>query len=76
MKLDTPEGRLECRSTRTRRLQRRNAEEIFRVFMPTAIEYVVKDTDSEKKLEDMEKRGITLVRIEKEGDDEQQQKAA
>ena len=36
---------------------------IFTAFKPTAIEYVVKDDDDEEKLERLEKRGITLVRV-------------
>lgn len=36
---------------------------IFHVFMPTRIEYCVKEDDSEEKLERMEKRGITLVKV-------------
>jgi hypothetical protein len=36
---------------------------IFHVFKPIAIEYVVRDDDSEEKLERMEKQGITLVRV-------------
>lgn len=36
---------------------------IFQAFKPTAIEYVVKEGDTEEKLEFLEKRGITLVRV-------------
>lgn len=36
---------------------------IFYLCRPTAIEYVVKETDTEEKLEAMEKRGITLVKV-------------
>jgi hypothetical protein len=36
---------------------------IFHVFQPVAIEYVVRETDAPEKLEAMEKRGITLVRV-------------
>jgi hypothetical protein len=36
---------------------------IFHVFRPTAIEYVVKKGDTDKKLEDLEKRGISLVKV-------------
>ena len=36
---------------------------IFYLFRPTAIEYIVKDTDTEEKLDAMEKRGITLVKV-------------
>jgi hypothetical protein len=36
---------------------------IFYLARPTAIEYVVKDTDSEEKLAAMEKRGIALVKV-------------
>ena len=38
---------------------------IFSVFLPQRIEYVVKDDDSQEDLERMEKRGITLVKIQK-----------
>lgn len=36
---------------------------IFHVFCPQAIEYIVKKGDSKEKLEDMEKRGISLVKV-------------
>lgn len=36
---------------------------IFQVFRPTAIEYVVKGTESEKELEAIEERGIKLVQV-------------
>lgn len=36
---------------------------IFQVFRPSAIEYVVKEDDPEDKLVDLEKRGITLVKV-------------
>jgi hypothetical protein len=36
---------------------------IFQVFRPSAIEYVVKEGDTEDKLVDLEKRGITLVKV-------------
>jgi hypothetical protein len=36
---------------------------IFYLFRPTAIEYVVKESDTEEKLEAMEKRGISLVKV-------------
>jgi hypothetical protein len=38
---------------------------IFHAFKPTAIEYVVKGDESEEELVRKEKRGITLVRIER-----------
>jgi hypothetical protein len=37
---------------------------IFHVFRPSRIEYIIKATDSKKKLEGLEKRGLTLVKIE------------
>lgn len=43
-------------------ITQRNAA-IFTVFKPTAIEYVVTGTEPVKKLEQLEKRGITLVRV-------------
>jgi hypothetical protein len=39
---------------------------IFHIFKPQRIEYVVKDSDSDAKLENLEKRGFYLVRVEKE----------
>lgn len=36
---------------------------IFHVFCPQRIEYIVKRGDSQEKLEDMEKRGISLVKV-------------
>ena len=41
---------------------------IFHAFKPSAIEYVVKADDDEEKLESMEKRGFTLIRVIKEED--------
>jgi hypothetical protein len=38
---------------------------IFHVFKPSRIEYVVKADDDEAKLEAIEKRGITLVKVVK-----------
>lgn len=35
---------------------------IFTLFKPTAVEYIVKDNDDPKKLERLEKKGVTLVR--------------
>ena len=39
---------------------------IFTAFKPTAVEYVIKGTESFKDLESMEKRGITLVNVIKD----------
>ena len=36
---------------------------IFHVFRPLRIEYIVKRGDSNEKLEDLEKRGISLVKV-------------
>jgi len=36
---------------------------IFQVFKPSAVEYVVKLDDPEEKLEDLQKRGITPVKV-------------
>ena len=36
---------------------------VFQAFRPTAIEYVVKGDESEKELKRLEKRGIKLVRV-------------
>jgi hypothetical protein len=41
---------------------------IFQAFKPTAIEYVVKGDESEEELARKVKRGITLVRIERVGE--------
>ena len=41
---------------------------IFAAFVPQRIEYVVKAGDSLKKLEALEKRGISLVRVVREGE--------
>jgi len=47
---------------------------IFHIFKPSAIEYVVKEDDSEEKLERLEKRGFTLVKVVPK--EQQQQEAA
>ncbi len=39
---------------------------IFHIFKPQRIEYVVKEFDPQDKLERLEKRGITLVRVIRE----------
>lgn len=39
---------------------------IFHIFKPSRLEYVVKDDDSEEKLEKLEKRGFTLIKVERE----------
>jgi len=39
---------------------------IFHIFRPQRLEYVVKDDDTDEKLERLEKRGISLVRVERE----------
>ena len=36
---------------------------IFTAFKPTRIEYVIREDDSDEKLESLEKRGITLVNV-------------
>jgi len=36
---------------------------VFRVFRPTAVEYVVKGTESDGKLRGLEARGVSLVRV-------------
>jgi len=38
---------------------------IFYAFMPTAIEYIVKGTESTEELERLEKRGVTLIKLVK-----------
>jgi hypothetical protein len=42
---------------------------VFHLFQPTAIEYVVKGTETEEKLAALERRGITPVRIERIGEE-------
>lgn len=44
---------------------------VFYIFQPQRIEYVVKDDDPVDKLERLDKRGITLVKIEPLDDDSQ-----
>lgn len=39
---------------------------IFHIFRPERVEYVVKEFDPQDKLERLEKRGITLVRVVRE----------
>jgi hypothetical protein len=41
---------------------------IFHAFLPTRIEYVVKGTETEEELDALEKRGFTLVKVEKAGE--------
>lgn len=41
---------------------------VFRVFKPTAIEYVVKGDETAKEIERLEKRGITPIEIERVGE--------
>ena len=36
---------------------------IFSCFLPQRIEYIVKDDDTEEKLERLEKRGVTLIKL-------------
>jgi len=36
---------------------------VFKVFMPEAIEYIVKEDDTEEELERLEARGISLVKV-------------
>ena len=40
---------------------------IFRAYRPTGIEYIVKGDETDEALEKKIKRGITLVKVEKEG---------
>jgi hypothetical protein len=41
---------------------------VFMVFRPTAIEYVVTGTETDEQLEKLAKRGLTLVKVEHEGE--------
>ena len=36
---------------------------IFHVFQPARVEYVVKETDTEEKLNKLEERGFSLVKV-------------
>lgn len=40
---------------------------IFHAFLPSAIEYIVRDDDDQEKLDGLEKRGILLVKVIPEG---------
>ncbi len=40
-----------------------NRPAIFHAFRPTAIEYIVRDEDTDEHLEGLEKRGITLIKV-------------
>ena len=40
---------------------------VFTAFIPSRIEYIVKDGDSEEKLERLEKQGYSLVKVIKKG---------
>lgn len=42
---------------------------IFQVFRPTEIQYVVKGDETDEELEQLVKRGITPVKVERDGDD-------
>ncbi|TAL41920.1 MAG: hypothetical protein EPN91_09580 [Salinibacterium sp.] len=41
---------------------------VFHAFVPTRIEYVIKGTETEEELDALEKRGLTLVRVERIGE--------
>jgi hypothetical protein len=41
---------------------------IFQVFKPSHVEYIVAKKDTKKKLRDLEKKGIKLVRVIKKGE--------
>lgn len=41
---------------------------IISAFLPTAVEYIVKGTETEKELDEMEKRGLSLVKVERAPD--------
>lgn len=41
---------------------------VFHAFVPTRIEYVVKGNETEGELESLAKRGLTLVKIERIGE--------
>lgn len=45
---------------------------IFHAYRPSAVEYVVKGTETEPELERLEKRGITLIDVRPIGEDGQQ----
>ena len=41
---------------------------IFHAFRPTAVEYIVKGSESPAELDRLEKRGLTLVKVERAAD--------
>lgn len=41
----------------------KNQAAIFHAFIPTRIEYIVKGTETDEKLERLEKRGVTLIKL-------------
>lgn len=41
---------------------------IFHAFKPTAIEYIVKGTESDDELDKLEKRGFTLIDVKRDGE--------
>lgn len=49
-----------------KKIEERFKPGIFHIFKPSRIEYVVKEFDPQDKLERLEKRGITLVKVERE----------
>jgi hypothetical protein len=44
---------------------------VFHVFKPSRIEYVVKGTETEEDMDALEKRGLTLVQVERIGKQEE-----
>lgn len=44
---------------------------VFTMFLPTAVEYIVKGTETEEELDRLEERGFRLVRVERLGEAEQ-----
>lgn len=49
---------------------------IFHVFQPRAIEYIVKPSDTPEKLEALEERGISLVKVVRQEESKQKKLAA
>jgi hypothetical protein len=49
---------------------------IFQVFRPTHIEYVVREKDGKKKLADMQKKGIKLVKVVKKNKESKAEQAS
>jgi hypothetical protein len=43
---------------------------IFKLFVPTSIDYIIRKSDTKEQLDEIEKRGIRLVRVIRKGEKE------